>query len=225
MNKKNIITLGVVLVFIGLFLVFSNYFSMKKAKVYDTITLAMSELPSYVESTQSEEIDTENPNLDLEQESNEDLEHEDNNDENPNKNTETPSEYYIGKLEIPKINFSRGFTSLNSKYNNVNKNIAVIKKSTYPDVDLGNFILAGHTGTNWNSFFNDLYKLKLNDTAYVYYKNVKYKYKLVNIYEEPKTGTVRIFKDYTKTTLTLVTCTKGTKDKQSVYIFNLIDKE
>lgn len=61
--------------------------------------------------------------------------------------------------------------------------------------------------------------------AYVYYNNVKYSYEIVSIYKVPKTGTVNIFRDFNKTTLTLVTCTKGDKTTQTVLIAELVEKE
>lgn len=209
-KRRTIISIGIILIFIGLFLIFGNYFSIKKEKAYDTIKLAMSELPSNIDDS------------DIDDYLNNDIETNDN-EENITNNEE--NNYYIGKLEIPVIDLSKGFTSINSKYNNVKYNITIIKGSTYPNIDKGNFILAGHSGSSYIGYFSKLYKLKINDYAYVYYDNIKYTYKLVNIYEEEKTGTVRIFKDKDKTTLTLITCTRNSNTKQSVYIFNLIEKE
>ena len=50
-------------------------------------------------------------------------------------------------------------------------------------------------------------------------------YKIVNIYDEEKTGRVRILRDKEKTTLTLITCTKDDKYHQTVYIAELIGIE
>ncbi len=128
---------------------------------------------------------------------------------------------YIGYLNIPKINLTKGFLDKRSEDNDVEKNILVVKGSTYPDVEKGNFILAGHSGTGWKAFFNDLYKLEKNDEAYITYKNKKYIYKIVNIYTQPKTGTIAIYRDYDKTTLTLVTCTNNDSKTQTIYIAEL----
>ena len=67
--------------------------------------------------------------------------------------------------------------------------------------------------------------MKNNDEAYVYYKNIKYTYKIVKIYKQPKNGTIAIYRDYNKTTLTLVTCTKNDKKTQTVYIAELQSKK
>lgn len=128
---------------------------------------------------------------------------------------------YIGYLNIPKINLTKGFLDKRSEDNDVEKNILVVKGSTYPDVEKGNFILAGHSGTGWKAFFNDLYKLEKNDEAYITYKNKKYIYKIVNVYTQPKTGTIAIYRDYDKTTLTLVTCTNNDSKTQTIYIAEL----
>ena len=128
---------------------------------------------------------------------------------------------YIGYLNIPKINLMKGFLDKRSTENDVEKNILVVEGSSYPDVDKGNLILAGHSGTGWKAFFNDLYKLNKGDVAYVTYKNKKYTYKIVNIYTQPKIGTIAIYRNYDKTTLTLVTCTNDDSTTQTIYIAEL----
>lgn len=132
---------------------------------------------------------------------------------------------YIGVLEIPKINLKRGFFSIDSKDNNVNKNIQVIKESDMPDVVNGNLIIASHSGNSYISFFKDLYKLSNNDTAYIYYNGIKYTYKLAGKYDVEKTGEVAIHRDNTKSTLTLITCSKDDNTKQEVYILELESEE
>ena len=131
--------------------------------------------------------------------------------------------YYIGNIEIPKINLNRGFVSMDSKYNDVDRNIQIVKGSTYPNVDKGNFILAAHSGNSYLSYFHNLYKLVNGDMAYINYQSKRYSYKIVNIYEQPKTGKIAIYRDLNKTCLTLVTCTRNTKDKQTVYILELVN--
>lgn len=135
------------------------------------------------------------------------------------------SNEYIGYLTIPKINLTKGFLDKRSTENDVEKNILVVGGSNYPDTEKGNLILAGHSGTGWKAFFNDLYKLEVNDTAYVTYKNKKYIYNIVNIYKQPKVGKLAIYRDYDKTTLTLITCTNNDSKSQTVYIAELINVE
>lgn len=125
---------------------------------------------------------------------------------------------YVAVLEIPSINLKRGLVSITSKYNNVNYNIQIIDSSTMPDVENGNLILAGHNGSSYISFFKNLYKLNINDKVYVYYNGVKYEYLISKYYDTDKDGNVEIYRDQNKTTITLITCKKNTKDKQIVYI-------
>ena len=105
--------------------------------------------------------------------------------------------------------------------NDVEKNILVVDGSSYPDVDKGNLIIAGHSGTGWKAFFNDLYKLEVGDVANVEYKNKKYTYKITKIYKQKKSGTIAIYRNYKKTTLTLVTCTNNDPNSQTIYIAEL----
>lgn len=132
---------------------------------------------------------------------------------------------YIGYLNIPKINLTKGFLDVRSTENDVEKNILVVEGSNYPDTDRGNLILAGHSGTGWKAFFNELYQLEVGDTAYVTYKEKKYVYRISNIYKQPKTGKLAIYRDYDKTTLTLITCTNNDSGTQTIYIAELINVE
>ncbi len=153
--------------------------------------------------------------------------------ENENNQTEEKKEGlsgeitndYIGYLNIPKINLTKGFLDNRSSENDVEKNILVVEGSNYPDVDKGNFILAGHSGTGWKAFFNELYKLSAGDTAKITYKDKTYTYQITNIYKQPKTGKLAIYRNYDKTTLTLITCTNNDSTTQTIYIAELINKE
>ena len=141
-------------------------------------------------------------------------------------NTSNVSSYdYIAVLEIPSINLKRGLVDPSSKYNNVNYNIQIINKSTMPDVVNGNLVLAGHNGASYVSFFRNLDKLNINDKIYIYYGGYKYEYSLSKISDTPKDGNVEVHRDNSKTTITLITCKKNTKDTQVVYIGYLDSKE
>ena len=131
---------------------------------------------------------------------------------------------YIAVLEISSINLKRGLVAYDNKYNNVNYNIQIIENSNMPNIDNSNLILAGHNGNSSVSFFKDLYKLKKGDLINVYYDNYKYIYEYSYYYEVDKTGTVNIVRDNNKTTITLITCKKGSDTKQLVFIGYLIDK-
>lgn len=214
LNEKQIIIFGIIFILFGVYILSYNYLKSKKDKVFETINFELLLRNEDDDNNIVNNID----NLDEHNGDNleSDIVMEENN---------TNLYYYIGTLEIPKINFKRGFLDIDSKDNYVDKNIQVIKTSNYPDVENGNFIIAGHSGNSYISFFNQLYKLVIGDIAYVYYNNIKYTYKIVNIYTQPKTGVIGIYRNTNKTTLTLITCTKNDKTTQTIYIAELINKE
>lgn len=135
-------------------------------------------------------------------------------------NTDINFEKYIGVLEIPKLNIKRGFYQINSKNNNVDKNIKILKESDMPDVENGNLIIAGHSGNSYISFFRNLNKLNSGDQAKIYYNGKTYTYSLMNDYEIEKNGLAHIKRNKYKNTLTLITCKHNT-NKQLVFIFEL----
>ena len=132
---------------------------------------------------------------------------------------------YIGILEVPKINLKKGFVDMDSKHNNVDYNMQIIKPSSYPNVDKGNLIIASHSGNSKISYFKHLYKLVVNDKAIVYYNDIKYTYNIVKIYEQEKYKPIKIYRDIDKTTLTLITCTRNSDTAQTVYIAELENTE
>ena len=213
-SNKTRITIGVCLILAGLAFISSEYLTSKKHGAYERITFEISNIPTEKEEPDQGEIPDEEISDTVI------IDDEDGNSEEIFINDSN----YIGRLEIPTIKLVKGFVSKDSSANNVNKNIAIMSPSNYPDVDKGNFILAGHTGNAWNSFFKNLYKLKVGNEAYVYYNNVKYTYKLTRIYYQEKTGVARIYRDVNKTTMTLITCTKGTKTSQTIFVFELQTK-
>lgn len=142
----------------------------------------------------------------------------------PIKNNNDFSEY-IGILEIPSISFKRGFVAKNDKSNNISENIQILKESDMPDVENGNFIIAGHSGSGRLAFFKNLHCIKFNDLIYVYYNQVKYTYKVVDFYIEPKVGNIHIYRNKEKTTLTLTTCNQDKRDSQIVIISELVDSK
>lgn len=223
--RKVYIFFGVILIFLGVFLLLSNYFLSKRQLAYDEISLALSSLPSNLDEDDIKEDPSSNKD--------DDKDKDDNKEEVPKEEKsiyETESmydgllskNYYIGKLVIPKISFAKGFASIGSYQNDLNKNIAVIPQSSYPDVTNGNFILAGHSGRNYLSFFNNLDQLVNGDIAYVYYNGYKYTYTLVNVYREDRNPRLKIYRDQNKTTMTLITCSRHDNSKQLVLVFEQI---
>ena len=124
---------------------------------------------------------------------------------------------YIAILKIPKINLERGLVDPNSYLNNVNYNLEIVKGSDMPDVNNGNMIIAGHSGTARISYFRNLNRLDIDDLIIIDYNFNSYKYKVVDIYDIEKTGYAEISKEKNTTTLTLITCRHNTS-KQIVII-------
>ena len=138
---------------------------------------------------------------------------------------EKNKEMYIAVLEIPSISLKKGIYDINSKNNDVNKNIQLIKESDMPDIEDGNFILAGHSGIGRIAYFKKLEQLNLDDIVFVYYKGIKYSYQIISIYLENKDGTISISNENQFSKIILTTCSQKEKDKQVVVVGRLISKE
>ncbi len=199
---------GAVIIVIGGWLFLSNYIGNKRLLAYDYMNSQISDDEQIVDISTTNEVAINSDSTD--------------NNTSSIKNYEN-YEHYIGYLTISKIGFRRGFYSVDSVLNTVASNIEVIEGSTMPDVTNGNLIIAGHSGTGWNAFFNELYRLNIDDTVEVTYNGKIYTYQIKNIYKELKTGTVSIKRDITKTTLTLITCTNNDDTTQTIYIAELVN--
>ena len=215
---KNTILLfiGIMLIILSFILITYDKFELIKSNVFDEV-----ELLKYEENKKNDLIDKQDDEEIIDDVDTNIVD----NDSKTTKAVNVNKKEYIGYLEIKKINLKQGLVSKNSYYNNVNRNIQIIKSSNYPNEENGNVILAAHSGTSSISYFKNLYKLEINDEAKIYYKGMVYTYRVNNIYNVPKTGTVLIKRDIYKSTLTLITCTKGSSTEQTVYVLNLINKE
>ena len=198
-SSSTIAVIGSVIILIGGFFLSYNYDQSKRVMAYDYMANVF---------YQAEEVEILEHDGELQEEQKEE------------ELGEVTNEY-IGYLTIPKINLKKGFLDMRSKLNNIEQNITVIEGSSYPDKEKGNLIIAAHSGSGWKAFFNDLYKLSTGDKAEISYKGKKYTYKIVNIYKQQKTGTIAIYRNYDKTTLTLITCTNFDKATQTVYVAEL----
>ena len=209
LNKKKRISpntvalIGAFVITLGGFFILYNFISDKKLFAYDYMNEQIYDnRETEIYDVNTTEVNTDEENV-TEEQNYQDI------------------ESYIGYLEIPKIKFRRGFYNITSKLNTVEANIEIIKGSDMPDVTNGNLIIAGHSGTGWKAFFKNLYKLEVGDEAIVTYAGISYKYKITNIYKQKNTGTVSIKRNYDKTTLTLITCTKDDSSTQTIYIAEL----
>ena len=212
-RNKIIIIITFIIGFVGLFFISYDFVISKIRLTYETMNIRLNseETPQVIDDnvqnteTSSNEISNNNSN----------------NQTNTRKSSPIKMDY-IAYLEIPKINLKQGLVSMNSKYNNVDQNIQIIKSSTYPDVKNGNLILAAHSGTSYISYFKNLYSVEIGDISHVTYKNIEYTYKIDSIYTVPKNGNLPIYRDMAKSTLTLITCTKDDDATQTIYIGYLV---
>lgn len=207
LQNSTLIITGILIILSGVILGFYECFQERKDKTFSEMNVLLYESETPENKNYKEEQilnNTEEPK------------------ETPSSNEEDTSFNYIGFLEIPKLNLKRGFLDINSKHNNVDSNVTVINGSTMPDEVNNNLILAAHSGSCSYCYFKNLYKLKKGDKASVSYKGKKYNYEIVKIYEVNKDGTVAIYRDYSKNTMTLITCTRNSDTKQTVYILELI---
>ncbi len=208
-NYKDTIVLGVILITFGITLLCNNYIKTKREEAFNDMNLLI------IDSLVTEEV-----NEDVVEEPVVEETVEEEIVEEPEE--EVYYEPYIGVLYITKIGLERGFYDKNSSLNNVNKNILFHKSSNYPDEQNGNVILAAHSGAAAISYFKNLYKLEKGDIATITYKEKTYTYKITKIYYEDKDGNVSIYRDKNKSVLTLITCTKDSKTKQTIYILELV---
>ncbi len=200
LSNRAIVIIGFIIMAIGLFLVTNDYFTGKKDKAYEKVSISLF-------SEQNGEIVDNTPQniaaADIE------------------VNEEIKNGNYLGVLKIDKINLEQGFYDKDNELNNVGKNVTLLGPSSYPDQKNGNTILVAHSGSSYLGYFKNLWKLEIGDLASVSYKGTTYVYKIVNIYNDVKDGDVTIYRDKNKTTLTMITCTKDDDTKQTIYVAEL----
>ena len=209
LSKNAKITLSVLFIFLGFIFISYTYFDGIKSNVFNDKNIKLLEQSIVLEETIEEITSNEEITTKVEEPS----------------EKEDAKDNYIGYLTVPDVNIKRGFVSLDSKYNSVGYNVMLIKGSSMPDVKNGNLILAAHRGNSSVSYFDKLYKLEMNAEASVSYNNKIYTYKLVNKYEVPKVGTIKVKRNGEINTLTLITCTRNNKKTQTVFIFELSNIE
>lgn len=207
-NLKYQIAAGVILVICGTLVLLSDYIKDKRDVVFSEMNLVLSSI-----------------NMDENLNNQDNITSDESEEPKEEKNDNYTYEEYLGIVDISKIGLYKGFYNKNSNLNNVKFNLYVLPESNYPDTESGNLIIAGHSGNYNNSYFANLYLLELGDTINIHYNNKNYVYKIDKIYNEEKTGRVRILRNKSKTTLTLITCTKDDNYHQTIYIAYLISAE
>lgn len=217
-KKSQILTFGSFLVFVGVVLVSSNYLIKIRNDVFNEMIIKM------MDANVKEEIEDvpEVENI-IEEKPVGNNNTTNNNNTSSNKNNYVINyDKYYGVLEIPRISLKRGFYNIGNRYNSIEYNVTMVEGSSMPYVDKSNLILMAHSGDAYVSYFENLYKLSIGDMAYITHKGTKYSYRIVNIYNVEKNGKVTIYRNYDKTTLTLITCTKNNDSSQTLYIAELV---
>ena len=125
-------------------------------------------------------------------------------------------EEYLGIIKIPKINLVEGFYNINSKNNNINKSVTILKESNDEII-----YLTAHSGSGYLAFFQDLDKLNIDDFIYIDINGNTYQYVINNIYEEDKNGLITINHNINEKYLVLTTCSKNS-NKQLIITSKLI---
>ena len=217
LKKSHSLLIGSLLIFAGIITLSWNYLLKMSEQVYSDMRISMMDVSTSNEVPIEDNLQNINDN---------------NNTENtnvtevvqPQVQAPKPVDFskYYGVIEIPRIELKRGFYNTDSKYNTIEKNVTMVQGSTMPDVDKGNLILMAHSGWAAISYFEYLYNLSIGDYAYVTYAGKQYAYKLVSVYDVAKTGKVKVVRNYEKTTLTLITCTRNNDKAQTVYILELV---
>ena len=198
LSNKAIVIIAFIAVIGGILLISSDYLQGKKDKAYQKVSISLySEINNQTQDNTPQNIEE--------------------SEEEPYVPTPNPNGY-LGILTIDKISLQQGFFDKDYEDNNVSKNLTFLAPSNYPDEKNGNVILVAHSGTTHIAYFRNLYQLNKGDTAKIEYKGHLYTYKIDNIYNETKDGSVTIYRDTTKQTLTMITCTKNDNTKQTIYI-------
>ena len=208
--KSQLFKVGFFFLIVGILVISITPLKKLKEEVFEEMRLAIFQSNINSENTTISDVNTENLTVTTE------------NTVVAKENDKKANYSYIGQLSIPKIKLKRGFVSKESKYNNIEYNVTIANEANYPDVPMGNFILMAHSGNAYISFFDKLYKLEIGDEASVSYNAVTYNYRLTNIYNQAKTGTVSIYRNPNVKTLTLITCTRNDDYNQTIYIFEEI---
>jgi LPXTG-site transpeptidase (sortase) family protein len=133
-------------------------------------------------------------------------------------------------IVIPKIGANAKIVAQVDPFNSniyqaaLTKGVAQAKGSAFPDV-IGNMLIFSHSSANllearnYNSVFYLLSKLQKNDEIYIYYKNIRYKYKVSEIKIVDAKDVSYLSPVSEVKTLTLMTCwPAGTNYKRLLVI-------
>lgn len=232
LSNRQFVLIALIIIICGIAILGHDYFLAKKSNAYESMSILLSQEP---EGTEPDTVDPDVSVVTTTDNDNNSSNNSSANNSNSNSSGDTSGKVkrikttynYVGRLKIPKIKLNRGFVKYGTAGNNVNQNVAIMRGSSYPSEENGNFILAAHNGSGWNAFFTNVDKLVIGDMAYVKYNGKQYSYKLVKRYKDPKgDGRATIYRISNKKQLTLVTCKRPDYKKYYlVLIFELTDEK
>lgn len=130
----------------------------------------------------------------------------------------------VAKLIIKKIGVENNLYDIGTKENVVDKNITILKESTFPDKEESILFIAAHSGDGKVAYFKNLDHLEIKDLVEFIYHDDKYIYKVVNMYEKQKDGYIELNR-ISKHQLVLTTCSPKNKGMQLIINTILLKKE
>lgn len=134
---------------------------------------------------------------------------------NKDKESITKIEKNIGFLKIDKINLSNKIYDINSKHNNIEENVTILKTSENLKDKNSLVVLAAHSGEGRIAYFNKLIELSEGDEIEFKYYDETYIYVVDNIYEQEKNGYIK-FSKRNESQLILTTCSTQNNKMQLI---------
>lgn len=116
---------------------------------------------------------------------------------------------YYGILIIPSLDMTYGFYDVDNELNDISKNVTLIN-SNIPNT----YILAAHSGTGTNAYFEPLKFIKEADEIYLKFESKTLEYVVKSIRSEKKNGKISIKREENQVILT--TCDQIKKGNQLI---------
>lgn len=135
---------------------------------------------------------------------------------------EEREEELLATLTIQDINLeNKPIYKIDSKKNNIEQSITILKESILPEQENSIIFLAAHSGIGNLAYFKNIHKLQKNQKIVLHYQEKDYQYIITNIYEEEKNGYIKITKGKEKK-LILTTCSE--QEKKQLIIESILTK-
>ena len=135
-NNKLIYLFGLLLIILGLFLLFRNFYDEKEQE-----QLEKDSIEEYYDNVEIKESEITYENKSIETQKN-------------TTSKKTKKIDYVAVLKIPKINLKKGLVSKDNPLNSVKYGIEILANSSMPDKEKTNLIVASHSGTASISYFD-----------------------------------------------------------------------